>query len=140
DLEAEKRLHACVIAAIGERLLASAHDCSDGGLAVCLAESAIPAATGAAVLLRYDEFGDLPPSAILFGEAQSRIVVSLRTEKQWKKLEKLAEAHGIRAQWLGTVGGEDLRISVDGKQLVIEPIAELADTYSNGVRRIMEKQ
>src|SRR5207248_2298330 len=42
DLAAEKRLHDCVVAAIQDGLLASAHDCSDGGLVVCLAESAIP--------------------------------------------------------------------------------------------------
>src|SRR4051812_40659159 len=42
DLAAEKRLHECLYAAIQEGLFASCHDCSDGGLAVCLAESAIP--------------------------------------------------------------------------------------------------
>ncbi len=138
DLDAERRLHSCALEAIGESILASAHDCSDGGLAVCLAESAMPALVGCAVLLRYDDFENLPPSAILFGEAQSRIVVSVRTEKQWKQLERIAASHGIRAHWIGTVGGENLRIAIDGENLVNEPVSSLAGSYNGSIRRIME--
>jgi phosphoribosylformylglycinamidine (FGAM) synthase-like enzyme len=142
DLEAEKRLQACVREAIAEGLLASAHDCSDGGLAVCLAESAIVgengAGVGAAALLRAQDFGGLPPSAILFGEAQSRIVVSLRTEKQLKRIEQMAARHGIRAQWIGSVGGENLRIAIDGRDLLNEPVRDLAQVYRSAISGIME--
>jgi phosphoribosylformylglycinamidine synthase len=142
NLTAERRLQACLLAAIGEGLLASAHDCSDGGLAVCLAESAISGengrGVGAAVLLRSADSGGLPPSAILFGEAQSRVVVSLRTERQLKKLELLAQTAGVRAQWIGTVGGENLRVTLDGNNLLDEQIDELARTYNGAIRKIME--
>jgi len=138
DLEAEKRLHACVIESIQEALLASAHDCSDGGLAVCLTESCVANSVGAYLTLRSSDFNGLAPSAILFGEAQSRIVVSLRTEKQWKKLEKLAEQHGIRADWLGTVGGEHLRLSLDGKEVLREPISDLTRIYQGAIRSSMQ--
>ncbi|HXG23669.1 MAG TPA: AIR synthase-related protein, partial [Chthonomonadales bacterium] len=138
DLAAEKRLHDCLLAAIGEGLLASAHDCSDGGLAVCLAEKVIPTGIGAAILLRYVDFGDLPPSAILFGEAQSRVVVTVRTDKQLKKLEQLAAKHGIRALWMGTVGGENLRIAFDGEDLLDEPVADLARSYTESIQKVME--
>jgi phosphoribosylformylglycinamidine synthase len=138
DLDAEKRLQECVVAAIQEGLFASCHDCSDGGLAVALAESAIPAGAGVAVLLNTRDFGNLPPSAVLFGEAQSRILVSLRAEKQLPRLEKLAQSHGIRAQWIGTVGGDRLRVTVDGKDLLNELTADLARKYNGAIRHIME--
>jgi len=139
DLAAERRLHECVLTAIGEGLLASAHDCSDGGLTVCLAESSIPAGVGAAVLLRSDDFHGLPPSALLFGETQSRIVVSLRTERQLKRLEQLAAAHQVRAQWIGSVGGQNLRIAVDGQDLLDEPVEALARVYQGSIREVMEE-
>ena len=138
DLDAEKRLQECVVAAIQEGLFASCHDCSDGGLAVTLAECSIPTESGVAVLLNTRDFGNLPPSAVLFGEAQSRIVVSLRAEKQLPRLEKLAQSHGIRAQWIGSVGGDRVRVTVDGRDLLNEPAASLKRSYNGAIRHIME--
>ena len=91
-----------------------------------------------AVLLRSSDFGELPPSAILFGEAQSRVVVSLRTERQLKKLELLAQVAGVRAQWIGTVGSDRLRVTIDGENVLNEPIEELSRTYKMAIREIME--
>jgi phosphoribosylformylglycinamidine synthase len=139
DLEGENRLQACVVEAVKAALLVSAHDCSDGGLAVNITESCVSGGVGAFLILRRSEFSGLPLSAILFGEAQSRIVVSLRTEKQWKKLEGLAEQHGISAQWLGTVGGEELRLSIDGKEILREPVEDLSRIYTSTIRNIMER-
>lgn len=137
DIEAEKRLQTCVLEAIREGLLASAHDCSDGGLAVCISECAIAGGVGASLLLRYSDFEDLPPSAIFFGEAQSRVLVSIRTDKQLRKLEQMAQAHGIRAHWIGSVGGDSLRIALDGEYLIDLKIETLADAYNNTIRKIM---
>ncbi|MEP6753863.1 MAG: phosphoribosylformylglycinamidine synthase subunit PurL [Chthonomonadales bacterium] len=141
DLDAEKRLQACLFVAINEGLLASAHDCSDGGLAVALAESAIDGdggkGVGAAVLLRSEHHNKLRPSAIFFGEAQSRVVVSLRTERQLKTLEKLALDFGIRAEWIGSVGGDSLRITIDGRDLINSPIARLKSGFTDSIRKIM---
>ena len=92
---------------------------------------------GAAILLRSGEFNSLKPSAVLFGEAQSRVVVSLRTERQLKTLEKLALEHQIKAQWIGSVGGDTLRIAIDGKVLINEPIETLKRVHSNSIRTIM---
>ncbi len=143
DIQAEKRLQSCIVEAISTGLVASAHDCSDGGLAVALAESAMSSldseGVGAAILLRSKDHYELAPSAILFGEVQSRIVVSLRTEKQLKSLEKLAETHGVRADWIGSVGGTDFRIAVDGKDVIQQPIKELKNIYHNAIRNIMSK-
>jgi phosphoribosylformylglycinamidine synthase len=139
SMDNEKRLHDCVLEAIGQGLLASAHDCSDGGLAVCLAESCFANGVGVAVLLREANFQNLPPSAALFGEAQSRIVVSLRTEKQLKKLEQMAAAHRIRAEWIGSVGGDRLRVTYANRDLLNEPVAELAALHQSRIADIMRK-
>jgi phosphoribosylformylglycinamidine synthase len=139
DLAAEKRLHDCVVDAIQQGLLASAHDCSDGGLAVCLAECAMQGGVGAAVLLRYRDFADLPPSAIFFGEAQGRILVSVRTEKQLKQLERLAETHNVPALWIGTVGGATLRIALDGETLIQERLDDLCGVYDHAIDTMMAR-
>jgi phosphoribosylformylglycinamidine synthase len=142
DLEAERRLHACVLVGIEEGLFASAHDIADGGLAVCITESAIAGeggkGVGASILLRSAASGGLPASAILFGEAQSRVVVSLRTERQLKQVERLAEQAGVKAQWIGTVGGDELRFTVDGKMLLQERVEDAARIYNGAIRAIME--
>ena len=138
DLSAEARLHACVLEAIRANLVASAHDCSDGGLAVCLAESCIGGRVGAAILLRGSDFSNLPAAAVLFGEAQSRVVVSLRGERQLVAIEKLAEAHGVRAQWIGTVGGDRLRIRLDSTDLLDEPVSDLQTLYESAIPSVMD--
>ena len=141
DIAAEKRLQSCVIEAIASGLIASAHDCADGGLAVAVAESAMSSidseGVGAAILLRGKDNYDLSASAILFGEVQSRIIVSMRTEKQLKQLEKLAATHGVRADWIGSVGGNNLRIAIDGKDVIDTPVKDLKAVYHNAIRELM---
>jgi phosphoribosylformylglycinamidine (FGAM) synthase-like enzyme len=138
DLEGEKRLQALLLECIGEGMFASCHDVSDGGLAVCLAESAILGSQGALILLNKSDFpGDLPPSALLFGEAQGRVVVTVRTEKQLARLKERAEKRHIRAAWIGTVGGENLRIAMGPATLAEIPVALLAETSRNAIPRRM---
>jgi phosphoribosylformylglycinamidine synthase len=138
DLAGEKRLHGLLLQSIGEGLFASCHDVSDGGLAVCLAECALLSGQGAAVLLNPSEFPPaLPPSALLFGEAQGRVVVTVRTEKQLSRLKEYAEQAGIRATWIGTVGGDALRIALGPNVLTELPVTLLAQTYQNAIPRRM---
>ena len=138
DLDGEKRLHAVLLESIAEGLFASCHDVSDGGLAVCLAESCILSETGALVLINKSDFlADLPASALLFGEAQGRVVVTVRTEKQFTKLKARASRCGVRAIWLGTVGGTDLRIAVGSDTLVELPVDELAAMSARAIPRRM---
>jgi phosphoribosylformylglycinamidine synthase subunit PurL len=138
DLEGEKRLQELLVECIGEGLFASCHDISEGGLAVCIAESAIASGQGAAVLLKRAEFpGDLPPSALLFGEAQGRVVVTLRTEKQLTKLKERTEAKNLRATWIGTVGGQNLRFALGPDVLLDLPVTLLDETWRNAIPRRM---
>jgi phosphoribosylformylglycinamidine synthase subunit PurL len=128
DLEAEKRLHRVVLEAAGARLLSSAHDCSEGGLAITLAECCMGSGTvvlGAGI----DTASEGKRSdGILFGEDQSRIVVSASASDGHRILE-LARKHGVPAQTIGRVGGE--RLTVDGR--IDVAVSELADVYFGAI-------
>jgi len=104
DLGMEKRLQRCCLEAIRRGLINSAHDCSEGGLAVALAESCLANSLGF-VSHNWEVEGRL--DAALFGEAQSRIIVSV-VPKSARKLQKLAARYQIAATRLGTVGGKRL--------------------------------
>ena len=125
DLDLERRLQALVVEAAARGLLRSAHDCAEGGLAVALAECCIAGGIGldasaAPFAGRID--------AALFGERQSRIVVSVRAEDE-PGLRALAAEHGVPAVFLGVTGGETLRLG----SLIAVAIAELASTYENAL-------
>ncbi len=103
NLENERRLHQLVLRAHGEGLIASAHDCSDGGLAVALAECAVLGEQGFASAV---EFASGRLDAALFGEGQGRIVVSLQPNAA-TRLAELAAEIGIPVTRLGeTAAGE----------------------------------
>jgi phosphoribosylformylglycinamidine synthase len=130
DLEAEKRLVDLLVAAAEADLLASAHDVSDGGLAVALAESAMPAGLGAEVVP-----GEGPrPSAALFGESTGRAVVSCDPASA-AAIEAMARAHGVPFAWLGRVGGERVTISAAGRVLLDEDVAGLKELWSTAFER-----
>jgi phosphoribosylformylglycinamidine synthase len=100
DLAREASLHQMLVEAARGDLLGSAHDCSDGGLAVALAESALAGDTGFAVSLP----GDEPWYVALFSESASRAVVSVAPEKA-EAVEALASAHHLPLSRLGETGG-----------------------------------
>jgi phosphoribosylformylglycinamidine synthase II len=106
DLELEKRLHQCCIELIRQGVINSAHDCSEGGLLVCLAESCLASGIGF-VSQSWRTEGRLDTA--LFGEAQSRIIVSV-TPNLVTKLEKIASKWQMPVTRLGAVGGKRLMI------------------------------
>ncbi len=106
DLEKEKALHGLLHEAV--TLLSSAHDCSEGGLAVALAESCISGHTGAQINL--DKMPLMRKDALLFGESASRAVVSL-DKKNLPALEAAAKKHGVAITVLGATGGDRLKIN-----------------------------
>jgi phosphoribosylformylglycinamidine synthase len=125
DLDAERALQRLLVELAGADLLRSCHDLSDGGLAVALAESAILGSVGAEV--------ELPPSAArpeaeLFGEGQSRAVVSVSPESLPDLLRR-AEAAGVPARRIGQTGTDRVRIG----DLVDLPVAQAADVWRNGL-------
>lgn len=120
DITTEQDVQECVIRAIERGLLNSAHDCSDGGLAVALAESCLIGNVGfsgrIAVSGRLD--------SALFGESQSRIVVSVRAKAE-HRLEALASRMNVPLTRLGRTGGDRLII----KGLIALPLSELHSAW-----------
>ena len=124
DLEMEKQVQDCVIKAIERGLLSSAHDCSDGGLAVALAESCIQGGIGFSGNLNAK--GRLDTA--LFGESQSRIIVSVSPGAA-RRLESLAFRFNVPVTRLGIVGGRQFSL----KGHIDLPISELHQAWWNGL-------
>jgi len=137
DLERERGLIDAVLDAIRARLVHSAHDCSEGGLAVSLAECAIgnrEAMLGATIDLR--AWPTLEPRAILFGEAQGRIVVSTPDPA---RVIAIAERHRVPAREIGRVTeAPRLRISA-GARVIDAPLDRLARLYYDSIPTIMRR-
>jgi phosphoribosylformylglycinamidine synthase len=133
DLAAEKRLVELLATLAEEARLASAHDISDGGLAVALAECAMTSDLGADVTLQ----STVRPSAVLFGETTARALVSFGPEEE-RIVREIAERLGVPFGILGTVGGDRLRITLEDRVLIGESVASLNDTWTNAFARAME--
>jgi phosphoribosylformylglycinamidine synthase len=109
DLVRERKIQEFCLWAIGEGLVSSAHDCSEGGLAVALAESCLSRPEGA-IGTEIDLKDDLRHDALLFGETQSRILFSLPAGRL-SRLRDEASLRDVHLAVIGTVGGNRLRIS-----------------------------
>jgi len=105
DVSEEREIHEALLAAIEAGLVRSAHDCSEGGVAVTLAEAAIAGGLGATVAL--DD--DLAPASSLFSETQGRIVVTC-AEADAEALTDLFVSRGVPFSVIGEVGGDRLVI------------------------------
>ena len=143
SLDTEKNLHDFILKVIHEGLVQSAHDCSDGGLAVALAEccvSAPGAKRGAVVKLALDS---LRRDALLFGESQSRVVLSVRPDQAESVLNRAWDA-GIPATNIGRVGGDRLVIDVEKGQWsegcrIDLPISQVFDRWAHAIERALER-
>jgi phosphoribosylformylglycinamidine synthase II len=133
DFPSEIAVQDAVRSLIKSGLVKSAHDCSEGGLAVTLAESCLSNAAqriGAAVNLGSDEAND-----VLFNEAQSRIVISVAANNAGAVLA-LLEWRGVPTRRLGTVGGDALEITAAGTTLHW-PLTELHEAWHGSIARAM---
>ena len=144
DLDAEKALHACVLKLIRDGVAQSAHDCSDGGLAVAVSESCLshPAEPQGAVL-RLTLHG-LRRDAVLFGESQSRAVVSVRPADLERTLT-VARDLGVPAEAIGTVGGDRLVIDVQADHRnagcrIDADLQTLNDRWAKSLQRALEEK
>jgi phosphoribosylformylglycinamidine synthase len=109
SFEAERRLQSAMLDSIGSGVLRCAHDVSDGGLLIALAESALYGGRG----LRCPGIvGPVSREAAYFGESQGRIVVSV-APRRVPELQKLMTRHHVPLQTIGVVGGEDLQVGSD---------------------------
>ena len=129
DLGEERAVQAAALAAIRAGLVRSAHDVSDGGLAVSLAESCPFGDVGADLTLpaaaaRLD--------ARLFGEVQSRVVLSVVPDDV-ARVAEIAQQRGAQVTQLGAVGGDRLMLRTGGEVVVDTPVAELLTIYEGAI-------
>ncbi len=143
-LETEKALQVCVSQLIREGLVQSAHDCSDGGLAVALAECSLSHPTtprGAVVELTPNR---LRRDSLLFGESQSRVVLSV-TPAQTERVLTLAQDAGVPAATIGRVGGSRLVIEVGADRWgaacrIDAEVARLQDAWGGSLERVISEK
>jgi phosphoribosylformylglycinamidine synthase len=144
NLDAEKAAQACVLRLIRAGLVHSAHDCADGGLAVTLAESCLSSPIrrlGAVVRLRPN---GLRRDSLLFGESQSRVVLSVNPAQADRVLQAARDL-GVAAEAIGTVTGDRLVIEVAadrwglGCRLDVD-LKTLHESWSRSLERTLESR
>ena len=141
DLALEKALQRVLVTGAGARLIRSAHDCAEGGLAVTLAECCFDTGLGAevdlaAVKAEAAGFGDL---ATLFGESASRAVVTVSAGRA-AELVALAAGAGVPATVIGRVGGDRIRVSIAGHLVLDEPLATAEHVWSTAIESRVESE
>jgi len=132
DLDLEQRVQKTVLKAIQQGLVKSAHDCSEGGLAVALAETCISDREnflGAEI--------DLPDiscrkDAYLFGETQSRIIVSC-SEDKIEPIKNIAGKNNVPCAVIGKVTGDRLKISLEKEKLIDLSLSEIHEQWYTGL-------
>ncbi len=133
DLGVEKPLQEACLEVIKTGIILSAHDCSEGGLAVALAESALNPAGSVGVDVALGEDSTLRPDEVLFGETQSRILVSLE-EKDLKALEDISTQKGVPLKVIGRTAIDGFRI----KGLVETSLNSLHEAFRTSLQKRVE--
>ena len=137
DLEMERRVQSAVRAAVQAGLVTAAHDCSEGGLAVALAESSVSGTrTGAAVGCDVTVERGRRLDETLFGEGPSRVVVSVEAAQQ-REFEALMAESAIPWRWIGTTGGERLTVRAAGRVVVDVAVDRIEHAWRSGFERHM---
>ncbi len=126
DFEKHKALHRCMLEAHAKQILKSAHDVSEGGLAVCVAESCFSEKLIGATLDTLPEYERA--DTLLFGEASGHIVVSCAAEEV-KTLRTIAENTQVSCQVLGKVGGAQLKIGT----WIEAKVSDLESLWGNSI-------
>jgi len=138
NLDLEKRVQQTCLDLAEQILLNSAHDCSDGGLAVAIAESCFSSlnrkAIGAEINLKNE---NLDAAAQLFSESPSRIVVSFAAENL-EKIQTIAQQNDCPFEVVGKVGGIDLKFNINDFETVSTSIAELEDVWASSLEKQLE--
>jgi phosphoribosylformylglycinamidine synthase len=143
DLEAERALQTLLVDLADRRLVGSAHDCSDGGLAVTLAECCFDAGgMGAEISIAPADVSRdaaMNLAAALFSESASRVVVSTNLDTVAGVLERAAAA-GVPARVVGRTGGHLLRIAVGGQLAIDLPVDDAERRWSGAIERYFQRR
>ena len=133
ELEREAALQNLIIELIAAGLVQSAHDCSEGGLAVALAESSFSKTVGCRVDVSSQ---GLAPEFVLFSEDASRIVISCDPANV-ARIKEVAGKYEVSADALGETVSGTIEIKVDGRAVVAANVAELRDENEGALERAL---
>jgi phosphoribosylformylglycinamidine synthase len=136
EIEKEAALQKTIIQIVDEGLAESAKDCSEGGLAVSLAECGFARGIGAEITLTA---GELPAEFVLFGEDASRILISC-DPKSVERIKQIAVKFGLSAENIGSTVPEKLAISVDGNVAVTASVLELKQVWAGALREALHTE
>ena len=141
DLDAERRLQRLVVEVAGAGAIRSAHDCSEGGLAVALSEccfgtGGVGADVDAPAIVAAHRRST---EATLFGESASRVIVSVPGGNVDEVLSR-AKAAGVPARAIGITGGRRIRIRIDGEMAVDVDVHEAEQAWQTGLERYFVRQ
>ncbi len=130
DLDAEADLHTLLGILADRKLLRSARDISDGGIAVALAQATFPKGIGATV--EQEQSLMIHPLFGLFAEPASTVLVTTHPSNVFA-IEKLAGKYNFLAARIGPTGGHRLEISVDGEPFISAPLADLRKPWASAL-------
>ncbi len=136
ELEKEASLQKALVEMAQIEILHSAHDCSDGGIAVTLVESGFAKGIGMNVDLASH---GLAPEFTLFGEDASRVVISCDRDKLGA-IKQLALKYGIAADVIGETAPERLEIKLDGQIVVSAPVSALREAYESALEKALRTE
>jgi phosphoribosylformylglycinamidine synthase len=141
DLAHEAALQRVLIEAASQGVIRSAHDCAEGGIAVTIAECCFETGLGVE--------SELPPVAVeaasyaevatLFGETASRVIVSVSGNRA-DELLAFARREGVAAAVIGRVGGDRIRLRLDGRVVIDEALPDAEHIWSTAIDRFFERQ
>ncbi|MFN4190311.1 MAG: AIR synthase-related protein, partial [Pseudothermotoga sp.] len=134
NLEMEKRLHKTCLRLIREGVINSAHDLSEGGLAIALAESCILGNLGVLCDLKNIERQDFA----LFGEDQSRIIVSISQEKA-QSFWKIVQQEEIPAMVIGKVVENDFVIKINEDEVIHTTVDQIKEIYYHSLEKLVSQ-
>jgi phosphoribosylformylglycinamidine synthase len=143
DLRAENRLQQCMVALAASRTIQSAHDISDGGLAVTLAESCLasaPARRAGDTLGANIKIEDGPPAeSAVFGERGARAVVSV-SPASLNAVLQMAQKYGVSAAQIGKVIANGIfSIELNGSAIIEESVETLRDIWAHSLERALKQ-
>ena len=137
DLDLERRVQEVCLKIIQEELVESAHDCSDGGLAVAIAESCFSSYRREAVGCEIKLEGELSSAALLFSETPSRIMISA-IDQHVEAILALARENNVEAFVIGRTKGERLVIQANGERIIDRAVSEIESAWRGVLPRMLE--
>jgi phosphoribosylformylglycinamidine synthase len=134
-LDVESRLHEMCLETIRQGLVKSAHDCSEGGLAIAIAESAVsgPVTFGAEISLE----SSIRKDALLFGESQSRIILSAN-KKHIEKIIGIAEKNDVPATIIGKVIKNSIKVNINSRSVIDLSCGKIKEVWKDTIKGYME--